>query len=239
MKILIQNLQKQSGLAGELVEEHHPDLMLAQEINLSSEDPKYHFDQACFVSKRLGYGTAIGAIPQGDSTEGLLDNVCRVESPHAEAGGWITKKTTIADYHHSIHKTDQDSNCIVECISFHGYNGTPFRRYEEYLVDQVRAVLGKVRSSGQAIFAGDFNTWTPEHLARVSDEMAKHGFEHAYSWEYPNSTLTLDHVFLRELKLESATNYACKSDHRGAIVENDNRGIKYSTLTPPYNTDDT
>ena len=38
MKVLIQNLQKQSGLATDLIQQYEPDVMLAQEINISSEN---------------------------------------------------------------------------------------------------------------------------------------------------------------------------------------------------------
>ena len=78
MKILIQNLQKQPGLATMLAGEHDPHVMLAQEINLHSETFPF---QATHVSS-IGYGTAI-------SSQGEVENIRLVESPYAEFGGII------------------------------------------------------------------------------------------------------------------------------------------------------
>ena len=63
------------------------------------------FSKANFISKR-GYGTAIYA-KESDQ----IKNVENVLSPHAETGGFIFKKTTIAEYKG------------IQFVTFHGYNG--------------------------------------------------------------------------------------------------------------------
>lgn len=200
MKVLIQNLQKRSGLATQLLEEHKPEIVLAQEINLSSERqcnfPAYN------VSKRSGYGTAIGT----GNSEFEISNVKRVLSPHAEVGGFVHKKTTIA--------TIQS----IQYVSFHGYNGVPFKD-KQNLVDHIEAVLAILEPSGPVFFAGDFNTWTKEHLDAVTEAMKRANFQLAYSWPYDGRDFPLDHAFIRGLVVTKFENYICSSDHRGAILE--------------------
>lgn len=196
MKILIQNLQKRSGLATQLIEEHQPQIVLAQEIHLSSEG--YRF-QAWNVSKRSGYGTAIG------TRDFEIQNIKRVDSPSAEVGGFIRKKTTIA--------TIQS----VQYVSFHGYNGQPFQDQQK-LVDHIEAVLA-VLEAGPALFAGDFNTWTKEHFDAVTAAMTRAHFQHAYSWPYDGRNFPLDHAYVRSLEVTQSEHYTCSSDHRGAILE--------------------
>ena len=197
MKVLVQNLQKRNGLATQLFEEHHhPDVMLVQEINIYSETCNF---TASNVSKR-GYGTAIGS-------EFEMSNIKYVESPYAEVGGFIRKKTTIA--------TIQS----VQFVTFHGYNGQPFKDKDK-LVAHVEAVLEKL-TPGPALLAGDFNTWSKEHLDVVKDKMEGAGFHLAYSWPYGGRDFPLDHAFIRGLEMKQSANYECASDHRGAILEFD------------------
>ena len=201
MRIVIQNLQKQPGLAGRLIFAHsadaHPvDVFLAQEISIGSEP---QFREAHFTSK-MGYGTAVYC------RCGATD-VRRIVSPTAELGGFIKKKTTIA-------------HCMgVECVSFHGYNGTPWRDVAS-LVAHIRAVLPLLRPVGTpCVFAGDFNTWTPAHLAAVSQALAVEGFTLARSWPYPGRVHPLDHVFLRGLRLVSSEVFASEADHHGLVMD--------------------
>lgn len=197
LAILVQNLQKKPGLAGALAARHSPDVMLAQEINLFSEDAAM-FGDAHYTS-RMGYGTAISC------SSAVPTHVRRVMSPVAELGGFIRKKTTVAQ-------------CAggVECVSFHGYNGTPLRDVQS-LVAHVRAVIA-VLGPGPAIFAGDFNTWTAEHLEAVRHELDTVGFELALSWPYPGRDHPLDHVFLRGLKLLQSATLESAADHLGALI---------------------
>jgi len=193
MKILVQNLQKRDNLATELFEEHDPDMMLLQEINLPSET---HDFPASNVSS-LGYGTAIGGKFE-------VTGIKFVRSPHSEFGGIIHKKTTVASVN------------MVQFVSFHGYNGQPFKK-KGRLVAHIEAVLAEL-SPGPAVFAGDFNTWSKEHLDAVKVKLERAGFHLAYSWRYPGRDDPLDHAFLRGVELKSSSNYACASDHRGAIL---------------------
>lgn len=194
VRVLVQNLQKRPALATTLIKEHAPDVMLAQEINLPSEDRAF---QASNVSS-MGYGTAI-------FSNGEVNHVKQVNSPHAEIGGFIRKKTTVATVN------------SVQFVSFHGYNGQPWKNVEK-LTAHVQAVLD-VLSPGPAIFAGDFNTWSQGHLDAVKAVMENSGFVLAYSWPYPGRNFPLDHAFLRGTTLKSSGNYECASDHRGAILE--------------------
>jgi endonuclease/exonuclease/phosphatase family metal-dependent hydrolase len=195
MKVLVQNLQKRSALATELINKHDPDVMLAQEINLSSET---HTFQASNVSS-LGYGTAI-------SCKDSVTDIKLVSAPYAEFGGFVHKKTTVAT-----------TTKLIQFVSFHGYNGQPFKNIEN-LVEHVRAVLS-VLSPGPSVFAGDFNTWSQAHLDAVKASLEKEGFHLAYSWPYPGRDFPLDHAFLRGVRLENSSHYECASDHLGAILE--------------------
>lgn len=195
MKIVVQNLQKKAGLATKLVEQYQPDMMLAQEFGPASES----IDTVNNVSM-LGYGTAIY------SRTATLTNVRRVNSPHAEFGGFIFKKTTVAD-------------CMgVQFVSFHGYNGTPWRSVEK-MIDHVNAVVAVLEDGRPCLFAGDFNTWSQVHIDAVKKVLGDADFSLAYSWPYPGRDLPLDHVFVRSVRSESSFSYSCDSDHRGAVLE--------------------
>lgn len=194
MKILIQNLQKRDCLASQLSEIYDPDVILVQEINLSSETSLFPANNV----SSMGYGTAIGSRFE-------LSNIRMVKSPCSEFGGFIFKKTTVATVK------------SVQFVSFHGYNGQPFKNKEK-LVAHVEAVLLFI-SPGPALFAGDFNTWTEDHFMAVKECLEERGFDLAYSWPYPGRSQPLDHAFTRGLKSSSSHNYSCESDHRGAILE--------------------
>lgn len=195
MKIVVQNLQKKAGLATKLVEQYQPDIMLAQEFGPGSES----IDTVSNTS-RLGYGTAIY------SRTAAITNVRRVTSPNAEFGGFIFKKTTVAD-------------CMgVQFVSFHGYNGTPWRNVQK-MIDHVNAVVSVLEDDRPCLFAGDFNTWSQVHIDAVKKVLGDAGFSLAYSWPYPGRDLPLDHAFVRSVRSESSFSYSCDSDHRGAVLE--------------------
>jgi endonuclease/exonuclease/phosphatase (EEP) superfamily protein YafD len=202
MKVLIQNLQKKQGLASHLIQEYEPDVMLAQEINLPSEEE----DQSPLCPYKasntsyLGFGTAI-------YSKTPITNIRTINSPYHEFGGFIRKRTTVAN-----------SNGI-QFVSFHGYNGIPFRNKTKH-VSHVKAVL-TLLSSGPAVFAGDFNTWSQDHLDSIVLTLKNEGFELVFSWPYKGRKLPLDHVFLRNINLLSSTFFSCPSDHFGALVEID------------------
>jgi endonuclease/exonuclease/phosphatase (EEP) superfamily protein YafD len=195
--VLIQNLQKIKGLATKLINEQNPDVMLAQEINLNSEsDSDFHTHN----TSSLGFGTAIWSkMP--------ITNIKLVESPYAEFGGIIYKKTTIA------------STKGITFLSFHGYNGTPFKSVDK-LVAHVQAVLLIMSTdNGPAVFAGDFNSWTQSHLDAVKNLLEGAGFALKYSWPYPGRTFPLDHAFVRGVTLIKSKHFPSASDHNGALLE--------------------
>jgi endonuclease/exonuclease/phosphatase (EEP) superfamily protein YafD len=203
MRVVVQNLQKRDGLASRLVSEHQPDVLLAQEINLPSESVS-----VVHSTSRMGYGTAI----YGRDTP---THVQHVTAPYAEIGGFIHKKTTIA-------------TCVgVTCVSFHGYNGQPFKNVEK-LVAHVQAVLNAMdrNPSSPALFAGDFNTWTPNHLEAVKKAMELVGFQHVGSWPYLGRDFPLDHVFVRNLKLDKLVVFKNESDHQGVVLELSRTAVK-------------
>lgn len=195
MKIVIQNLAKVAGLGTTLAELYEPDVLLAQEINLATESIA-----TVSNTSRLGYGTAIYS--RGDA----VSNVRNVSSPNAEFGGFIFKKTTVAD-------------CMgVQFVSFHGYNGQPMRNVQK-LVCHVNAVLSVLDVDRPSVFAGDFNTWSQTHIDAIKAVLAEAGFDLAYSWPYPGRDLPLDHAFVRGVQLNKSLSYTCDSDHRGAVLE--------------------
>mmetsp|Transcript_3403 Transcript_3403/g.4550 ORF Transcript_3403/g.4550 Transcript_3403/m.4550 type:complete len:214 (+) Transcript_3403:95-736(+) len=210
MKVLIQNLQKKPGLATELLLEHSPDVMLAQEIDFLSE--KNHSDDNANGSyahntSKLGYGTAIHSSDRNKNCHPITD-IHLIDSPYTEFGGLIRKKTTIGTIEG------------IQFVSFHGYNGTPFKSIDK-LVAHVQAVVEVLSPAAAhpAVFAGDFNTWTQEHLNAVKTTLEKAGFNLAYSWPYPGRDFPLDHAFVRGVEIREASFYHCTSDHNGALLE--------------------
>lgn len=202
MKVLVQNLQKRPGLASELASRQQPDVMLAQEISWSTEDEdSFRRRSVCYTSSATGYGTAIYSV-------NALKDVRHVRAPQAEFGGLIHKKTVVA-----VSKG-------IQFVSFHGYNGQPFKQVS-HLVDHVLAVLAVLPSGDNipTVFAGDFNTWSKEHLDAITIPLSQAGFTYACSWPYPGRSFPLDHVFLRCVKLISYSVYKCASDHQGAILD--------------------
>ena len=115
MRIVVQNVQKRNHLCGDLIKEYDPDVALIPKVNLPSEDAIY-FGVANFVSS-LGYGTAIY------SKTTPATNVRHIKSPHADAGGFIHKKTVVAICPYTVKYLPE-----IECVSFHGYNGQPRKR---------------------------------------------------------------------------------------------------------------
>ena len=200
LHIVVQNLQKTAGLGSQIVEQRHCDVMLAQEISATTE--KLPFGN--FTSKR-GYGTAIYC----SKALQPLQNIRRVQSPHAEVGGFIHKKTIVAS-------CGLPSGKAIELVSFHGYNGWPVFRDASYLVDHVRAVLAVVSPDGPALFCGDFNSWTQAHLDAVETVMREKGFTRIFSWPYPGRDFPLDHAFGRHVKLNASEVFSSAADHRGA-----------------------
>eukprot|EP00566_Odontella_aurita_P021869 CAMPEP_0113542680 /NCGR_PEP_ID=MMETSP0015_2-20120614/9744_1 /TAXON_ID=2838 /ORGANISM="Odontella" /LENGTH=236 /DNA_ID=CAMNT_0000442769 /DNA_START=362 /DNA_END=1072 /DNA_ORIENTATION=- /assembly_acc=CAM_ASM_000160 len=201
LKVVIQNLQKRGGLASRLISEQKPDVLLAQEISLHTEDTSlFNKTSSASFTSRAGYGTAIYC------RGGKISDVRKISSPHAETGGFIRKKTTIARCQEGIH-----------FVSFHGYNGQPFKSVAK-LADHVAAALSVVPSEGPALFAGDFNTWTEEHVDAVTELMINAGFVLAYSWPYPGREVSLDHAFARGMNVLRSGSYENESDHRGAII---------------------
>jgi hypothetical protein len=136
-KIVVQNVYKLAHLASDLIIQHDPDIALIQEINLYSEDAENKFEAT--VSRYFGYGTAIYS-----KQPKALSEVRHVDSPHKE---WlvVTKMTTVA------------LCCNIDFVSFHGYNGTPFRSLVK-LMDHVQAVLDVLVPDRPCVFAGDFNS---------------------------------------------------------------------------------
>jgi hypothetical protein len=169
-----------------------------------------------------------------------LTNIRRVDSPHAETGGFIRKKTIIATLHCIItsgsNSTKQPRS--IQFVSFHGYNGQPFKKVS-FLVDHVQAVLDVLDSSDSdvetndnnsadddddaaaAVFAGDFNTWSQAHLDAVQVPLQRAGFRHVLSWPYPGrDDFALDHVFIRGRSIQVQADWSIfqnASDHQGAL----------------------
>lgn len=198
MKVIIQNLQKKKGLGSKLVSQHEPDVFLAQEINLSSETA-FNTTNSANNTSSMGYGTLIYGKEK-------LSNIKRIDSPYYETGTFIKKKTTIATI------------SGIQFVSFHGYNGQPFKNVAK-LVAHVKAVLEKLDSYLPVVFAGDFNTWSQNHVDKVIEAMSSCGLIHAGSWPYPGRDLPLDHVFVRDVIISKQNVYENESDHMGIILE--------------------
>lgn len=217
MRVVVQNLQKTGGLATRLIQEYDPDVLLAQEINLRTENSVLF---AAHNVSTAGFGTAIG-VQEGTT----CTDVRQVNSPYAEFGGFIRKKTTVATV--SVCKNEDDYVLVnsIRFVSFHGYNGQPFKDVSK-LVAHVDAVLEVLESQDRAtnclvpvVFAGDFNTWTVAHLDAINSRLDDAGFHHVCSWPYPGKEHPLDHAFIRGMQLKSSLFYRNESDHGGAVLE--------------------
>jgi hypothetical protein len=244
LRIVVQNLQKQPHLATNIIkmQEFKPDVLLGQEVNISTEDAQLLVEGAAAtnVSKRLGHGTAIlysknnNVNDVDDDCHYSLTNVRRVDSPHAETGGFIRKKTIIATLTSSTSGSSSTTGMSrsIQFVSFHGYNGQPFKKIS-YLVDHVQAVLDvldnnnaeggdAISNNEAAVFAGDFNTWSQAHLDAIQIPLQKAGFRLALSWPYPGRDFALDHVFIRgggqSIQLQDWSIFQNTSDHQGALL---------------------
>lgn len=200
MKIVIQNLQKRSGLASRLVDDNTPDILLAQEINFSTEHTAFRKSTVTNTSK-LGYGTAIYA-----KEVSALSNIHCVRSPHAEIGGFVFKKTVVATYKQ------------IQFVSFHGYNGQPMKNVAK-LRDHVEAVLSVLDETGPAVFAGDFNTWSHAHVDAIQEVLTNAGFQRSFEWPYPGRETPLDYAFTRYVVINKSSTFSNESDHNGAVLE--------------------
>eukprot|EP00560_Eucampia_antarctica_P006295 CAMPEP_0197824884 /NCGR_PEP_ID=MMETSP1437-20131217/2085_1 /TAXON_ID=49252 ORGANISM="Eucampia antarctica, Strain CCMP1452" /NCGR_SAMPLE_ID=MMETSP1437 /ASSEMBLY_ACC=CAM_ASM_001096 /LENGTH=296 /DNA_ID=CAMNT_0043424689 /DNA_START=134 /DNA_END=1024 /DNA_ORIENTATION=+ len=209
LNVVVQNLEKRSGLASNIIEKMNPDLFLAQEISLHAEPIKF---QAASVSKRSGYGTAIYAAKK-KGRQCQLTDIRTVLSPHAENIPFMVKKTTLANCI-VLDKEDGNINSSLQLVSIHAYNGWPTKNVD-YLIEHINAVLDSIQP-GPVLFAGDFNTWTEKHLNSVQTTMEKAGFRLAYSWPYPGREIPLDHIFTRgDISISDCSVFQNESDHGG------------------------
>lgn len=196
MKILVQNLQKRFHLGSDLIDREEPDVMLAQELFPWTERRDFVTHLAYF-----GCGTGLYYAKGRDKVE----NPRQVDAPHAEVGGFVWKKTIVATIEG------------IDFVSMHAYNGFPFKSIAK-LLDHVRAVIKVLSSSGPAVFAGDFNTWSEEHLRAVQEVLGELGFRLVFSWTYPSRpNLTLDHVFVRDVHASAFSIVHSPSDHAGCL----------------------
>lgn len=200
MTVVVQNLQKTSGLASRLVHENNPDVLLSQEINLSTEHTAFRKSTVTNTSKQ-GYGTAIYA-----KDVGALSNIHRVRSPYTEIGGLIFKKTVVATCKQ------------IQFVSFHGYNGQPMKNVAK-LRAHVEAVLSVLDKTGPSIFAGDFNTWSYAHVDAIQEVLTNAGFQRSFEWPYPGRETPLDYAFTRGVVISKSSIFSNESDHNGAVLE--------------------
>jgi hypothetical protein len=70
------------------------------------------------------------------------------------------------------------------------------------LPDNVDAVLSVVSTPGPTVFAGDFNIWTQGHLDCVNVQLEKADFHLARSWPYPVRDFPINHVFVRQMRID-------------------------------------
>ncbi len=70
-------------------------------------------------------------------------------------------------------------------------------------LDEIQNVLSRLPiHEGPAIFAGDFNTFTPKYLKVIEEELFRFGFEHVKISNDPRKyAAKLDHVFVKNLEV--------------------------------------
>ena len=149
------------------------------------------------TKKGFIYGTAI-------VTGGDLYDQHTVMSPHKEFLIGVQKATAIATV------------AGVQFASFHGYNGWPFKDPKKLYEHLIAVVLAL--KEGPAVIAGDFNTWTKEHLSTVSNVLGRYGFELMGSAKYDKKK-TLDLFYARGVKCLKFESGWAESDHPFMLCE--------------------
>jgi len=184
------------ALAASILAAQKPDVALFQEFWLS-ENPTLAAPYSMFLAQSFDKRGS----PTGTTIHSVLpiERTMVVLSPHEEILIGVKKATAIGTV---------DG---VQFASMHGYNGWP-RKDVEYLIDHVGAVLSAMNSQGPAVFAGDFNSWTPEHISEVKRVCHEFGFEFFNSVPY-DSKKTFDMVFIRDLKCSDFKTGRGLSDH--------------------------
>jgi endonuclease/exonuclease/phosphatase (EEP) superfamily protein YafD len=100
----------------------------------------------------------------------------------------------------------------ITLVSFHGFNGTFQGRRVEDLIEHVDSVRNRLENAGPVVWAGDFNTFTEDHVTALEEYMRKSGFSMDISVPY-NFMRTLDFVFTRECKAVMIESGNYGSDH--------------------------
>ena len=209
MRIITWNLQKK-GLAPWSLQTFNPDFALFQEHWLKPNfNPKY-FSWAVFSTESLRKkdspcGTSIYA------KDHTAVDVLRLTTTQKEF--FIKARKTAT----AVRFIDFQTNKEFYLMSVHAYNGWPRHDVTKFALC-IAEFLRALPHDKPALIAGDFNTFTKEHLDALNEEMVSQGFSRAISIPY-DSKKTLDHVYVRGMQARLITSGHDASDHPYIVFE--------------------
>jgi endonuclease/exonuclease/phosphatase (EEP) superfamily protein YafD len=196
MRVLCWNLEKR-GLVKWALDTFNPDIALFQEHwqkeNQVHRAPGYFVKHTeSYLKKNSPCGTA-----------------CYSRNP---VQAWESVVTKQKEFFISMRKT----MCAVKVngvwfMSVHVYNGWPFKSVRK-MTDCIYEFATSIPRNEPAVIAGDFNTWTEEHLDAAYFTLSRLGFTKEMSIPFDKKK-TLDHVFSRGVRAKKVTSDFDESDH--------------------------
>jgi endonuclease/exonuclease/phosphatase (EEP) superfamily protein YafD len=206
MRLLFWNLEKR-GLAPWALENFDPDFALFQEHWLKVNFNKKYFTSLVYTTesykkKNSPCGTAIYTKSQYQATK-----VLRLVTSQKEFFISMRKTATAIEV---------DGKFWL--MSIHNYNGWPFRSIEKFL-KCIEEFVQNIPKGVPAIVAGDFNSFTIEHIEAMDQLMRwQFGFERKVSVDYGDGR-KLDHVYTRGMTTYFVSSGKDASDHPYCLVD--------------------
>lgn len=209
MIILNWNLQKK-GLVSWALRAFNPDFALFQEHwllpNRDACFPNYEVHHTISLTKKGSpCGTAVYA------KDGDVVNVMNIATSQKEF--FIKARKTAT----AVQMFDKETGKLFWLMSVHGYNGWPTHNVTKFALS-IAEFIRALPPNEPAIIAGDFNTFTEEHLAALNVEMVALGFSRRISIPYDKKK-TLDHVYTRGATASLITSGHDESDHPFIVFE--------------------
>jgi hypothetical protein len=226
LRVICWNLEKRSELIDWVFRNKQPHVALFQEWVGQALTDDQHSSQVSLSSgvRRITVGTSslsmdIGVAASFEVNGGVagtsimapkITKFCSAMAPKGDYRlqfwkGMIHKATSIAQL-----------DCGLTMISFHGYNGTFQGRQVDDLIDHVDSVMKVMKTlpnpDGPVVWAGDFNSFTFDHVIALEKFMFAAGFN--CDWKVPyDSKKILDFVFTRQCSVKPVESGTYMSDH--------------------------
>jgi len=224
MRIICWNLEKRSELTHWAFDHKHPNIALFQEWvgkteNGAQDDGVFRIEMG-----KQGIELDLGIAASFCKGSGVAGTCIMTTGIHIKK--FTSVRAPKADYRLQFwkgmaHKATAIALLVsgLTVVSFHGYNGTFQGRKVEDLMGHIDVVMGSLQNTdGPVVWAGDFNTFTAEHLQAVDDYMTAAGFCCDLRVPY-DSKKTLDLVFTRLCRAELVETGKHYSDHPYIVFE--------------------